>query len=934
MLTIKAPLELTCRPSIVPSHEAFYHRIMGNYGVIGSGIDQEDLLHVMTMPPEIYLGEGGMTHVVQQMQIQNSQENKLTIINNLLNRIAIMEEAHLTYQDRVYITDILTKLGIKDVQQFMKQVSYLKQETQTTEHLISLYWNHLEELTKMVQNYQEKREKSKTETQTVQKDSYYLHEEINYRLKTGAIYQILHNFYSSHHYSNVSFTQAELQIAEQKQVAVQMLLHELKNEIQGKQLPLSYLHENYYEMTEPREEEHVEEAVSRQITSAVLLNLVDRLYISHFEKQQYQLNTWLSMEHALYRIAENTLYRLQTSYASQIHRQKESNLYMQIQQKMQMQEITAVQQLLMAGWESEERFSAIQERYGTEIFKIWNHDKEQADLYYRTEESQIQTIEIPGAYQDIKIETDSPKDRKGSATYDVNPSIESEKNKSSDDEQKSISKRIQEQAEVFGQVIEQTSASGQMQPAGQPRSAKESPVQIEMQHTFTGGDQIYDTTAEAYLLWVEEGEKYFEQMMEQYLTTIQTTQQDLLQMRSPKPPRVLEETEVPYASLEIPPLPETKEAKAAQAARTIFLKWQEQEEQAIAPEEKRAADRQEGQEPKAELLSPQFLYEMQQLKQGSWTEQQQHLIEQQTNVLSVQDIHRDRDEQEEETKSHFEHPRAEEETLRQQLLQINQQNIANYNAYQQLLKEQQRAQKKRPAVARDMKKDSLRALKDPEGLIREYQKEQAEAELLKQSKTEQMIQLLPEQTRRLYQRLEQYLSSPGSLGEEGSTLKDDTARLVYDIRQAEARQSPLQQTEIENVKEMQKTSHEVLEKWQESASKEVLEPPDPGRTLSHPPISMVHRSTESQISEELLQYLTQQNQIGKKTTEITREETQDHQVIKTAVHQQTHQILEKETEDLTELIQQGVRRQIGALSDQIYNKLEKRLQNEKKRRGY
>ena len=172
------------------------------------------------------------------------------------------------------------------------------------------------------------------------------------------------------------------------------------------------------------------------------------------------------------------------------------------------------------------------------------------------------------------------------------------------------------------------------------------------------------------------------------------------------------------------------------------------------------------------------------------------------------------------------------------------------------------------------------------------------------------------------------------MGEEGSTLKADTARLVYDIRQAEARQSPLQQTEIESVKEMQKTSREVLEKWQEFASKEVLEPPDPGRILSHPPISMVHRSTESQISEELLQYLTQQNQIGKKTTEITREETQDHQVIKTAVHQQTHQILEKETEDLTELIQKGVQRQIGTISDQIYTKLEKRLQNEKKRRGF
>ena len=54
-----------------------------------------------------------------------------------------MEEANLTYQDRVFITDVLKKLGVREVNQFMKQVFRLKQETRTTERLISLYWNHL-----------------------------------------------------------------------------------------------------------------------------------------------------------------------------------------------------------------------------------------------------------------------------------------------------------------------------------------------------------------------------------------------------------------------------------------------------------------------------------------------------------------------------------------------------------------------------------------------------------------------------------------------------------------------------------------------------------------------------------------------------------------------------------------------------------------------
>ena len=146
MLTLKAPIELKCQTGMVSSWEGFYHRICGNYEMVSAGIDREDLLHVVAAPPEVYIAEGGMTSLVNHTRIQNSQETKLEIINNLLNRVSLTENANLTYQDRVYITDVLKKLGIQNVTQFMSQVAALKQETQTTEQLISLYWNHLEEL--------------------------------------------------------------------------------------------------------------------------------------------------------------------------------------------------------------------------------------------------------------------------------------------------------------------------------------------------------------------------------------------------------------------------------------------------------------------------------------------------------------------------------------------------------------------------------------------------------------------------------------------------------------------------------------------------------------------------------------------------------------------------------------------------------------------
>ncbi|MCD7739355.1 MAG: hypothetical protein LUH58_10025, partial [Lachnospiraceae bacterium] len=144
MLTIKAPIEIKCGRSMSSSWEAFGERILGNYQLIAAGIEREDLLHVVMSPPEVYIGGGALTSLVEDTRIQNVRESKLTVINNLLNRIAVTEEVKLSYQDRVYITDVLSRLGVTDVSQFMKQIFQLRQENRNVEELTELYWNHME----------------------------------------------------------------------------------------------------------------------------------------------------------------------------------------------------------------------------------------------------------------------------------------------------------------------------------------------------------------------------------------------------------------------------------------------------------------------------------------------------------------------------------------------------------------------------------------------------------------------------------------------------------------------------------------------------------------------------------------------------------------------------------------------------------------------
>ena len=59
MLKIKAPIELKCNTDVTSVGDAFGEKLRGNYGVMGAGLYPEELMHLVSRPPEIYLGEGG-----------------------------------------------------------------------------------------------------------------------------------------------------------------------------------------------------------------------------------------------------------------------------------------------------------------------------------------------------------------------------------------------------------------------------------------------------------------------------------------------------------------------------------------------------------------------------------------------------------------------------------------------------------------------------------------------------------------------------------------------------------------------------------------------------------------------------------------------------------------------------------------------------------
>jgi len=382
-------------------------------------------------------------------------------------------------------------------------------------------------------------------------------------------------------------------------------------------------------------------------------------------------------------------------------------------------------------------------------------------------------------------------------------------------------------------------------------------------------------------------------------------------------------------------MPGEKDRELAQAAETVLLRWQPGEQEQFLQGKRAEASRAE--EPGNRMA--------QTPREATGQEASRESVErfppqEAESAQAMEILHRI-----EAQENHFYHPEEgslpggtskEEsaEALEQQIRQINQQNLERLERFREMQKELAPGPGRRPAAQRDMRRDSLKALQDPQGLLREYEEERRRAAQEEQGRAQKLMELLPVQTRRVYERLEEYLGAQRDGAPQGPQAQGAVGMLLRDIRQAQTVHRETEQTREEELRRIQESSETVLERWGEAASSEA----EAVRTLRQEQeksrIALFHKSTQQQIDQEMLESLMEQNRTTQGKRLVDHEEVQDRQTVSRTVHQQTQQVVNRETEDITEMIQKGVRQQMGELSEQIYSRLEKRLQNEKKRRGY
>lgn len=393
MLTIRTPIELKNDPSILTMTDAFAARIGANYEQMTARLSPEELLHLISAPPEIYLAEGGTHSFVDLTNNVQSQELKLSMINNVLNRVLVMDGRRTTYQDEVFIYNTLRKLGVTDVSQFVRQVRLLQEETNSRNELIDLYWSHQEEISELTAHYEqlrgEQQAKGEAQEEAGESSVLWLHESIMNRLKTGAVYQELRNYLTQQAGGTFYLNRQELQVGEQSVSAEYILLNRLKNRTTESEVPLVYNHLNAYELgDETTYVSHAGQTVS-QIVQAVLLQAVDQVYALRYDEiKNSSRSVWYELANAVYETAANTFERFEAYHNRTQLQHTDIEEYHSDIQNYRQQEITALEHLL-------ERREQLLERPGG------SEEPPQAQMEYMQPPERGE--EEPAVYRDARV---------------------------------------------------------------------------------------------------------------------------------------------------------------------------------------------------------------------------------------------------------------------------------------------------------------------------------------------------------------------------------------------------------------------------------------------------------------------------------------------------------------------------------------------------
>lgn len=395
MLILKEPIKLNSLSPLVSLSDGFFERMDANYKQLQATYSAEDLFHLLNQPPEILLEEGQMTTLVTQNHNQMNQEVRLEMIHNLFNRLMLSDGFDFTYRDTVFVQNMLEKLGVRNVSEFMQQIHELQEDTKNIKQLLNIYKSNTEPLSMIIQTVKSMEGKEEKETYKEEKNTfpiYWIHNEIFKRLQTGNVYHITAAFQKGGRSCQNSIHSREIEMAGHVHLSEALRLQGMENRVLLKENPLLWHRVNIYEEG-LGEGSYEKEEIVRELAQAVLLNLSANIYETGLARQRTERKVWYQFQGDFHQILEDTLNRFSAYHFQGFRtvRRQSGNQYQKNVNTLRREEITQLNKILELYTKTEhenETYGGVKDRENVTF--TW---KEQNTEYETGHENVTETLE-------------------------------------------------------------------------------------------------------------------------------------------------------------------------------------------------------------------------------------------------------------------------------------------------------------------------------------------------------------------------------------------------------------------------------------------------------------------------------------------------------------------------------------------------------------
>ena len=325
MLTLKSPVQLNSIQSFTIQSDQLAEKLKGNYQMMSISVSPQDLLHITTLPPEVCMNMESENIFVTENQIQQNYEQKYEIMNQLLNRILLYQTPQFTYQDEVFVTTVLQKMGITNVAEFMEQVKQNQIQNKQTVHLLRQYYENKDIIQKITQTFtEEERTKELLVSQEIADltDENYFSNEIYYRLQTAENSNTIYDYRMQLHREE-SFQRDDLSVIWQSWQADQIQLSQLKQLLFAEWKEPVIWRENRYEQKVITPEQVTEKNVLTQLAAGMLIALAQELSFYQVQKEEYKKYHWQDFSRALYNSTQDVIERFEEYHSDTAVREEQ-----------------------------------------------------------------------------------------------------------------------------------------------------------------------------------------------------------------------------------------------------------------------------------------------------------------------------------------------------------------------------------------------------------------------------------------------------------------------------------------------------------------------------------------------------------------------------------------------------------------------------------